>query len=98
VVSRGLPYFEPKGFIENPALETLDVTFAYFAPEVAFPLASALAAVVGFVMLVGRAPFRLAAQGFRYAARGLRFVMRLCLSPFWFAARGLRFIVGKLEI
>jgi hypothetical protein len=39
--------------------ETFRVIFAYFTPELTFPLASALAAAVGFIMLVGRAPYRL---------------------------------------
>jgi hypothetical protein len=45
------------------------MVFAYFAPEVALPLASAVAAAFGFILMVGRAPFR-------FAARGLRAVMR----------------------
>jgi len=53
--------------------------FAYFSPELTFPLASAVAAVAGFIMLVGRAPLRLAARGFRLAAK-----------PFRRAARGFR--------
>lgn len=38
---------------------------AYVGPEVALPVVSALAGVVGFLLTVGRAPFRLAAKGFR---------------------------------
>jgi hypothetical protein len=32
------------------------MVFAYFSPDVALPVASVLAAVVGFIMMVGRAP------------------------------------------
>ena len=46
--------------------------FAYVGPDVALPLASVLAGVIGFIMMVGRAPFRFAARGFRSAARGVR--------------------------
>jgi hypothetical protein len=38
------------------------ITFAYVGPEVFLPLASVVAAAFGFVMMVGRAPFRLAAR------------------------------------
>jgi hypothetical protein len=40
--------------------------FAYFSPDVTLPLATVVASAVGFIMLVGRAPFRLAARGWRY--------------------------------
>lgn len=46
-------------------LTTHTMLLAYFAPEVALPVASALAGVFGFLLMVGRAPFRLAAKGFR---------------------------------
>jgi hypothetical protein len=46
------------------------MVFAYFAPEVALPLASALAAVVGFLMMVGRAPFQFVARAFRAVKGG----------------------------
>jgi hypothetical protein len=52
--------------------EILIVLFAYFTPDVALPVASAVAAVFGFIMLVGRTPIRIAAKGFRWAARGMR--------------------------
>ena len=32
--------------------------FAYFTPDVAMPVATVLAAGVGFIMMVGRAPIR----------------------------------------
>ena len=41
--------------------------FAYVGPEVVLPLASVVAAAFGFVMMVGRAPFRLAARWLRAA-------------------------------
>jgi hypothetical protein len=50
--------------------------FAYFSPEVVLPVASVLAAVSGFVMMVGRAPFRYAARGFRAACRGWKSAMK----------------------
>jgi len=55
--------------------EILTMIFAYFTPEVALPVASAVAAVFGFVMLVGRTPVRIAVRGFRWAGRGLRSVV-----------------------
>lgn len=39
--------------------------FAYFAPEVVLPIASVFAAAFGFIVMVGRAPFRYVAQWFR---------------------------------
>ncbi len=45
---------------------------AYFSPDVVLPVASVLAAAVGFVMMVGRAPFRFAARGLRSGAAGLK--------------------------
>ncbi len=50
-------------------MDPFRATFAYMTPEVMLPVASALAAAVGFLLLVGRAPFRLAARSFRYLAR-----------------------------
>jgi hypothetical protein len=50
--------------------------FAYFAPEVVLPVASAVAAVVGFILLVGRAPFRFAGTGLRAGVRGLKKIAR----------------------
>lgn len=46
--------------------------FAYFAPEVALPVASALAATFGFFMLMGRSSVRYVMRGCRAAARGVR--------------------------
>jgi hypothetical protein len=45
---------------------------AYIAPEVALPVVSALAGVFGFLLAVGRAPFRLAAKGLRKLTGGGR--------------------------
>ena len=45
---------------------------AYFSPDVVLPVASVFAAAVGFVMMVGRAPFRLAARGLRSGIRSVR--------------------------
>jgi hypothetical protein len=45
---------------------------AYFSPDVVLPVASVFAAAVGFVMMVGRAPFRLAVRGFRSGVAGLK--------------------------
>jgi hypothetical protein len=53
------------------AMEILSVIFAYFSPEVTFPLAPALAASVGFIILVGRAPIRLASKALRVCAISL---------------------------
>ena len=38
---------------------------AYFSPDVTLPIASALAAVFGFIVLVGRTPLRFGAKVFR---------------------------------
>ncbi len=46
--------------------------FGYFSPEVTFPLASVLAASIGFIVLVGRAPIRAAKTAFRYVTRPFR--------------------------
>jgi hypothetical protein len=48
------------------------VLFAYIGPDVALPLATMMAGVIGFILMVGRAPFRYAARGFRAAASGVR--------------------------
>ena len=44
--------------------------FAYFTPEVVLPVASVFAAAFGFLMMLGRAPFRFAARGIRWMLRG----------------------------
>jgi hypothetical protein len=54
-------------------MEALRVIFAYIGPEVALPVASLLTAVLGFVLMVGRAPLRFAARVFRRVSRGLGF-------------------------
>lgn len=87
------------GASSGPGLvEKVPVLIAYFAPEVALPMASAVAAVVGFIMLVGRAPFRLAGRVIRSVARGgiapFRYVARGARG----AARGIHSIAEKLEI
>jgi hypothetical protein len=56
-------------------VEIPNMLFAYFTPDVALPLASAVAAVVGSIMLVGRAPIRFAMKVFRYVGRGVRHVV-----------------------
>ena len=53
-------------------MEFQGIILAYVGPEVVLPLASAVAGVVGFLLMLGRAPFRLAAKGFRKVARGMR--------------------------
>jgi hypothetical protein len=53
-------------------LEVLDVTFAYFTPETALPVATAVSAVLGFGLLVVRAPIRIVGQSVRRAARWVR--------------------------
>ena len=40
---------------------------AYFTPEVVLPVASIVAAAFGFLMMVGRLPFQVAARGLRAA-------------------------------
>ncbi len=52
------------------------VILAYVAPEVVLPLASAFAGVVGFLMILGRAPVRLAARGVRSITRSVRSIAR----------------------
>lgn len=56
-------------------METPSVLFAYFTPDVAFPIASVVAAALGFIMLVGRAPVRLAMKGCRKIAAGFRWLV-----------------------
>ena len=46
--------------------------FAYFAPEIVLPAASAIVAGFGFIMMVGRAPFRFVARSFRAGLKGLK--------------------------
>jgi hypothetical protein len=53
-------------------LEVIDVTFAYFTPETALPVATAVSAVLGLGLLVIRAPIRFVGQGARRAARWVR--------------------------
>jgi hypothetical protein len=53
--------------MESPAF-----LFAYVGPEVTLPVASALASLIGLVMVVGRAPFRFAARALRITVRGVR--------------------------
>jgi hypothetical protein len=52
-------------------MDSLSATFAYMAPELILPVASAVVGAVGLILLVGRAPFRLVAKGFGYVARWL---------------------------
>jgi hypothetical protein len=43
--------------------------FAYISPDVVMPIASVVAAALGCVMMIGRAPFRLAARTWRYLVK-----------------------------
>jgi hypothetical protein len=52
------------------------MVFAYFAPEVALPVASVLAASVGFLMLVGRSGVRMVVRGVRSVGRGCRSLVK----------------------
>jgi hypothetical protein len=46
--------------------------FAYFSPDVTLPIASILVAAGGFIMMVGKAPFRFAAKGIRAVIRAMK--------------------------
>ncbi len=46
------------------------MVLAYVGPEVVLPMASVVAAAFGFVMIVGRAPFRLTGRWIRAIKRG----------------------------
>jgi hypothetical protein len=50
----------------------MSMIFAYFAPEVVMPMASALVVGFGFFMMVGRAPFRFAARTWRSGLRVMK--------------------------
>jgi hypothetical protein len=56
------------------SMEITRMILAYFSPEVILPLATVLAGISGFIMMVGRAPFRWAARGARVAVKGWRHV------------------------
>jgi hypothetical protein len=56
-------------------MEFLGVTFAYFTPETTLPVASAIAAVLGFGMLVVRAPIRIVWGGVRRAGTWVKSVI-----------------------
>jgi hypothetical protein len=43
----------------------LPILFAYVGPDVTLPVASVLAGIFGFIMMVGRAPLRFAANRLR---------------------------------
>ena len=49
--------------------EAVGMLFAYISPDAYLPVASAVAAALGFVMMVGRAPFRLAAKTWRHLVK-----------------------------
>lgn len=51
---------------------SISVILAYVGPEVILPVASVLASVIGFLLMVGRAPFRFVGRAFRAAVRGVR--------------------------
>lgn len=45
---------------------------SYITPDVVLPVASVVAAAMGVVMMIGRAPFRLAARTWRYLVEKIR--------------------------
>jgi hypothetical protein len=53
-------------------MASLGITLAYFSPETTLPLASAIAAVLGFGLLVVRAPVRVVKEGARRAWKSVR--------------------------
>jgi hypothetical protein len=46
--------------------------FAYFSPEVTLPVATALAGAFGFLLMIGKAPFRWAGRGIRALIRAFK--------------------------
>jgi hypothetical protein len=52
------------------------VIFAYIAPEVVLPVASVLAGIMGFLMMVGRAPIRFTVRSCRWVVRGVRSIVK----------------------
>jgi hypothetical protein len=48
---------------------------AYFTPEVVLPVASILAAAMGFIMMVGRTPFRFVTRSLRTSVKSLKKVL-----------------------
>jgi hypothetical protein len=55
-------------------MDSFSVLFAYFTPETTLPVASAIAAVLGFGLLVIRAPIRVVKEGLRRAVGWVRTV------------------------
>jgi hypothetical protein len=53
-------------------MESLGITLAYFSPETTLPVASAIAAALGFGLLVIRAPVRVVKEGARRAWKSVR--------------------------
>ncbi len=84
----------PHTILGAKTVEILGVLLAYMNPEATLPLASALAAIAGFILLFGRAPLRLIARGFRSAARTCRGAVRGLRR----ATRGFGSIVDKFDL
>jgi hypothetical protein len=53
-------------------MEFLGLTLAYFTPETTLPVATLLSALLGFGLLVVRAPLRAVGKGFRGAVKWVR--------------------------
>jgi hypothetical protein len=70
-----------------PARKVPSMLFAYMTPEVTLPLASALAAGVGLLVLLERAPLRVAAKALRIAA-----------IPFRWAGKRFRSLTDKAGV
>jgi hypothetical protein len=50
-------------------MEFPGLIFAYFTPETTLPVATLLSAILGFGLLVVRAPLRVVGKGLRHVAR-----------------------------
>jgi hypothetical protein len=74
-------------------MEILSVLLAYMNPQATLPLVSAVAAIAGFILLVGLAPLRFIVRGFRSTARSCR---RVVLA-FRRVTRRVQSILAKLD-
>jgi hypothetical protein len=75
-------------------MEIMSVLLAYMNPQATLPLLSALAAIAGFILLVGLAPLRFIARGFRSAAT----CCRRAVMGFRRATRRVQSILAKVDL
>jgi hypothetical protein len=74
------------------------VGFAYIDPGSSLPILSGFLGLIGFLLMVGRVPIRLAASGLRRVGRGVRAIARTLGHGLGSFGHGLTGLARRLDL